>query len=89
MKPVDFPESNITFGPPSGYDISQIQRIKGFASIIDKGNLEGDPVIITCWELTDEELSEVLLNKKIYICFLSSGLPPHCLAPTFKGVFQE
>lgn len=88
MKPCDFPETNTTYGPPEGYDLSQVQRIKAFRSTIDQGNLEGDPIIITCWEFTDEELKEILLNKRVFICFLTSGLPPHCLAPTFKEIFQ-
>lgn len=84
MKPVDFPESNTTFGPPEGYDTSQIQRIKGFQAEITEGNLDGDPVIMTCWELNEEELKQVMIEKKIFVTFLSHGLPPHLLTVSFN-----
>jgi len=57
MKPVKFPGHNIVFGK----DQPQYQELPAIAMNDPEGT------IITCWELTDDELKRVNETKRIYI----------------------
>lgn len=57
MKPVKFPGSNIVYG----LDQPQYQPMP--AMVID----DPEGTMITCWQLTPEELKKISISGKIYI----------------------
>ncbi len=88
MKPVSFPQANAKFGPPEGMSEEQVSSVDVFGGKIQGGHLDGSNIIITCWEPTDEELTQILVDRKIYFSILSLGdtpiLPPHCITTNFQ-----
>lgn len=66
MKPVEFEGANVVYAKDQPqYLPLPAQRTK-----------EG--VVTTCWEITDEEIEEIKINKKIFIRILTfnSSLQP-------------
>lgn len=55
MNPVEFKGSNIVFGK----DQPQYKPLP--ALVLEDGQ------VITCWELSDEEVQEIVKNRKLYI----------------------
>jgi hypothetical protein len=74
MKPVEFPGHNVVFGE------GQSEYLPLPALLMPDGE------VITCWEMTDEELAEVMRTKRIYFKNLTFNhalqpiLPLACLA---------
>ena len=72
MKPVDFPEKNFTFTKPSSMTDDQCGSLPVF-----KGqDANKVPVIISCWELTKDEMDEVAKTGKVYLQIFGNGMPP-------------
>jgi hypothetical protein len=46
--------------------------------------------VITCWEMTDEELQEVIKNKKIYLSVMTFNQPlqPVSVQASLDGFFD-
>mgnify|MGYP003496589326 CR=1 FL=1 len=65
MKPTEFKGSNIVFGANQ----PEYQPLPALALRDQEGT------IITCWELTEEELQEVIATKKIYLQQLTFNRP--------------
>ena len=75
MKPTDFPESNILFGPPAGMDETQVHTTPAFCGKVHGGNLDGSSVA--------EEIEQIKAGAPIFLTVLG-GLPPHFLSLSFK-----
>lgn len=60
MKPVHFDEANVLVCPPEGMEGHKIPMWKGQLDT-------GQPVVISSWELSDEELAELLRNKRLWV----------------------
>ncbi len=82
MNPVDFPESNMPFGAPSGWDESQCATIRAFAGPIQGGSLDGEHQVIVAWTPTAQELKDIVNGKPIFISMIG-GLMPHYLCTSF------
>lgn len=82
MTPVDFKESNCTFGPPPGYDESQVGPLSAFDGKIERGSMEGSRVIVTAWLPSVKEMEAILNGSPIFISFIG-GLPPHFPSTSF------
>ncbi len=72
MKPVTFPEQNISLGKPEGMTDEQCGSLPAFQG----HDPEGFPVIVSCWELSPEELEQVQETGKIYLVVISPTQPP-------------
>ncbi len=83
MKPTDFPESNIVFGPPAGMDESQVFSTPAFAGKIHGGNLDGSSVSVVAWQPSPEEIEQIKNGAPIFLTVLGC-LPPHFLSLSFK-----
>lgn len=83
VTPVNFPESNCVFGPPSDLDESQVMRIHGYKGQVKGGSCDGCEMVIVAWKPTQVELDELNAGGCIYLECLG-GLPPHLLATNFK-----
>lgn len=72
MIPVDFKESNFTFGKPEGWTDEQCLPLT-----VWKGNCDdGTPDIISCWSFSKEDLEEIHRTGRIWLRIVGTGLPP-------------
>lgn len=63
MIPIDFPGRNIVFGEGQPeYQPLPAMLVKGI-----------EQEVITCWELTDEEIDELVKTRKLYLCQYTFG----------------
>lgn len=69
---VEFPESNFTFSKPSSMTDEQCAPLHVWKGKDDGGT----PVIISCWQLSKEDLEEIQKNGKIYLTICGTGMPP-------------
>lgn len=74
MIPVEFKGSNTVFGK----DQPQYQPLP--ALVLEDGQ------VVTCWELTDEEIDEIVKNKRMYINQMTFMSP---LQPILPSVYLE
>lgn len=72
MIAVEFPEANIILNKPNTMTEEQCMPAYGWQGK-DK---EGNPVIITCWQLNKEDLEEINKTGKIYAYVLGKTTPP-------------
>lgn len=83
MIATDFPEANKYFGPPKDLDPEQCQTIRAHVGVVQRGSVEGLPMIITAWKPTAAELADLNAGAPVYVTFVSGGLPPHFLTTQF------
>lgn len=84
MIPVDFPESNILFGPPPDLDHSQCRTIFAYDGRITGGSLDGARVVVTAWQPTEQELELLKQGRPVLLTFIG-GLPPHMVSLDFHA----
>lgn len=70
-QPVHFPGVNAHFGPPQGQE----------AEVRPCVAMNVGPLMITCWELTDEEVNEIVLRRRVYAAVWSGTT----FYPTYVG----
>lgn len=78
MFPTDFDESNIVFDKPPDMTRDECDPIN-VASAVDS---EGNPILVTCWKPTAEELEEINRTGRIWCLHWGTQLQPHSLAGT-------
>ncbi len=83
MIPVDFPEANATFGPPTGVDESQVSPIRAFCGLAGGGSMDGAQLVVTAWKPEARELAMLNEGKPVFLTFVG-GLPPHMATTVFK-----
>lgn len=72
MKPIEFPGSNVVYGK----DQFEYKQLPALALQDCLGS------VITCWELTDEEIEEITKTKKLYLKQLTFANPLQPILPT-------
>lgn len=70
MKPVEFKEANMIFKAPENQP--QVGNLPAFVG----NNQEGSPIIISKWELSEEEIKHIVENKSIFVVVSGHGMPP-------------
>lgn len=72
MKPIEFPGVNITLAKdqPEYQPLPAMRLEDGYGSVI------------TCWELTDEEIETIVRSKRLYLKQLTFGSPLQPILPT-------
>lgn len=78
-----FPEANRKFGPPPDLQESQVHTIAAYVGIVEKGSVEGSPIIIVAYEPNEQELQDIIEGKPIFLSIMGTGLPPHFLSTDF------
>ena len=86
MKPVPFEEVNTVFGKDQPEYMPLPALVKPFtigkgddAAVYPKG------IVVSCWELSEEEIAEIVKTKKVYLSVLTFGQPVQpCLLTTKK-----
>ncbi|ACU61346.1 hypothetical protein [Chitinophaga pinensis] len=77
MLPITFPEHNTVYGKPEEMTDDQCMALpawKGEAPIDEEGSRV--PVIISCWQLSKEDLDEINKNGCIWLSVSGTQLPP-------------
>ncbi len=77
MKFIDFPEANFTFTKPENMtddECGSLRVWRGETEPNEQGN--SFPNIISCWELSDDDVANILRDRKIYLRIVSNGMPP-------------
>lgn len=83
MSPAIFPQANTRFGPPDGFDESQIFTIPGHLREITGGSLDGSLAVIVAWLPDREDLERLSAGQPVYITMIG-GLAPHKLSTSFE-----
>jgi hypothetical protein len=83
MTGIDFPETNITFGPPPHLTELLCLSIRAFQHDVLGGSCDGEPQVVVCYQLEPEEIAFLQQNGgKIFVSMLG-GLAPHYLSFDF------
>jgi hypothetical protein len=76
----NFPESNLVLNPPEGVSPDDC-----FALCVWRGlDQVGQPVVISCWKITEAELKEVIKTGRIWLWWWGTTMAPSivsCLHP--------
>lgn len=72
MLPITFNESNFVFTKPIGMTDEQCSDLPVFRGYTD----EGQPVIISCWKFSKEDLDEIAITGCIYLSISGASMPP-------------
>ena len=67
MKPVNFPEHNKVFTKPEGWFDEECQPLPVF---------QNDEQIISCWEVTNEDIEKMKKTKRIWLSIHGNAQPP-------------
>jgi hypothetical protein len=77
MLPVSFPEKNFVFTKPADMTDEQCMDLP-----VWRGNVPVDaagtmyPAIISCWQLSKEDLEEIQHTGCVWLSITGSGMPP-------------
>jgi hypothetical protein len=77
MLPVDFPQRNFVFGKPTDQEDEECLSLpvfKGETLVDDLQKVY--PCIISCWQLSKEDLEEVQRTGRIWLSITGQGMPP-------------
>ena len=99
MMPVPFPKANLTLKGPPNFDREcgdlHAERIETCDGAKKCGKLPGevlhtsDNAFVSCWELTGEELVEVLQSKRIWLVVFADAHPPVMLTTDYPVLHQK
>lgn len=84
MIPQKFPEANARYGPPEGYEESQVSTIHAWHGECSGGSCDGQKAVVVAWAPTPEELGRLLAGGSIYLTMFG-GLAPHMLTADFHS----
>lgn len=78
MKPVEFSEQNKVYTKPEGWTDEECEPLPVF---------QGEGQIISCWELSDEDIEKLKTTKRIWLHVWSINQPPVLVSPDYP--FQK
>lgn len=84
MKPVKFDGCNSEYGAPKGLASSQVLTIPAYQGEIHGGSCDGLKQVVVGYELTEEEIQNLIDGKILYVSMLT-GLMPHYLSFDFHS----
>lgn len=73
-----FEESNLYFDKPEDMTYDECEAL----SVFTGRTADGQPIIISCWKATKEELEEINKTGRIWCFHYGTGLQPHALSGT-------
>lgn len=88
MKPVEFKDQTMVFRKPESMTDEQCQSLPAKQHQIDIEGLKFN-AIESVWELTHEELKELIESKRIRLRVIASGMPPVRLMVEPVEVIEE
>lgn len=72
-----FDESNHHLGPPKGVSEDECYTLSTW-----QGPLDGQPVVVSCWKFTAEELAEINRTGRVWLMIWGATMPPACVLGT-------
>lgn len=72
MQPITFPESNFTFNKPSDMTDEQCRSLP----VVKCNAPDGTPLIISCWQLSEEDKLKIAETGQIWLTICGTGMPP-------------
>jgi len=83
MKPIEFKGQNVVFAKNQ----PEFENLPAYCG----PDVEGKTVAVTCWEMTDQELQEVVKTKKVFVITVTYGGPiqPQSLEAYNPMIFPE
>lgn len=67
MKPINFPEQNMVFTKPENMTDEECSSLPTFTN---------NEQIVSCWELTDEEIRQIQITRQVWVILWSKFQPP-------------
>lgn len=80
--PASFQESNMVLNPPEGMTLDQCSVL----SVLRAFTPNMEPVVVSCWKLTPEELAEINRTGRVWVTVWGITMPP--IAVDGKKWFQ-
>jgi hypothetical protein len=84
MTPTDFPEANVTYGPPNDLAESQCAKIRAWNGSATRGSCDGYKMVVVAWQPSAEELAALQAGAPVFLSVMG-GLPPHFLTTDFQS----
>ena len=75
MRPIHFPESNITFTKPEGMTDEECGAVSAYIGTSENG----DSFINTVWMPNKEDIEAINAGRPIILSITGSGMPPVAL----------
>lgn len=72
MRPIDFPEANMTFNKPVSMDDSECLPLRVYAGTDGNGN----PFINSVWQPSKEDIEAINAGRPVVLTILGTGMPP-------------
>lgn len=72
MVPASFAESNVVLSRPPGTTDDQCDPL----SVMRTETADGQPVVVSCWKCTIEELAEINRTGRIWLTIWGHTMPP-------------
>lgn len=82
--PASFDESNAVLGRPPGMTDEECSPL----SILRTLTADGQPIVVSCWKLTADEMDEVKRTGRVWLGIHGETMPPAWIAgqKPFLGV---
>ncbi len=80
MKPVKFPLHNQILGPPPNMTENECSKLPVFTD---------GKQCVSCWELSDEEIEQLVKTKRLWLGVLSGATQPPVWLSTEESVLTE
>lgn len=71
MKPISFPQANTEMRKPAQLTDEQCGSL-----MVYRGEVGGQPVFLSCFSLSDDELMKVIETKKVWLYVFGNAHPP-------------
>lgn len=72
MFPASFDESNCVLSRPPQMDDEQCAPL----SVCRTADTDGQPVVVSCWKCTQEELEEINRTGRVWLMLWGETMPP-------------
>jgi hypothetical protein len=76
MTPIEFPQANKVFVKPEGWTDEECLPAPVFVGEYSNNN----PCIISCWQLTDNELKQIAATGVVWLGVVGTQMPPISLS---------
>lgn len=83
MTPVAFPQATVSYGPPEGFEESQVRRVPAYLGAAIGGSCDGQTITVVAWKPSSDEIQQLVEGGEIYLTMFG-GLAPHMLTTTFQ-----
>lgn len=76
MKGVSFTEKTAVFGKPDGWKDEDCYSLPVAQTVYENSDGSDVPCLVSCWELSEEEIAEIIRTKRMYLSITGGTMPP-------------